>query len=81
MMRALATLALLLPLAANAQPAPQQPQGPSQTATLCGTLATNWATTLEQTDALRARVAELERQLATAQVAQAAPKPDPAHPP
>jgi hypothetical protein len=74
MRRALIALALLAPIAAHAQPAPQGQGQPSQAATLAGSLATNWSTSLIEVDALRARVAELERQLAVA----TAPKPAPA---
>ncbi|HEY2131689.1 MAG TPA: hypothetical protein VGH36_01730 [Acetobacteraceae bacterium] len=62
-------VALALPCAAVAQPVPPTPAVPSAAAALCGNLATNWAVSLQETDALRAQLAEAQRQLAEAKAA------------
>jgi hypothetical protein len=62
-------VALLAPCAAAAQPVPPTPGAPSAAEMLAGTVCTNLAIAMNQTDALRAQLAEAQRQLAEARAA------------
>jgi hypothetical protein len=61
-MRALLTLVVLLPCAADVDPAPAAPPGaPSQAAALCRHLAAAWAVSLVELDQSRAIAADLRQ--------------------